>query len=89
MTASDQLDRAHLNDAAYVFGIRSAIRSALGELTSNPLDPDAGARVRSLLGEPSTRARAALGRLESARRQDLAARPIRLVPAIADEQVGA
>lgn len=91
MPASEPIDNAdagRLRDAAYVFATQAAIRRAVNELSFNPLDPECGARVRSLLGEPSVTARSALRRMEAQQTVNVPAQALRLVSVIGEGQAG-
>lgn len=89
MTASDSLAGEQLGDAVCVFGVQSAIRDALDELAANPLCPKAGARVRYLLEEPASRARAALSRMQTDRRHEAGRPVLRLVCPRPGAEIGA
>lgn len=80
---------AQLRDAGLAFAVQEQLRSALTELVDHPLSPDAGARVRYLLGEPATCARAALGRMNISRKAATQPPTLSIVAPLTETEGGA
>lgn len=80
---------AQLRDAGLAFAVQEQLRTALTELADHPLSPEAGARVRYLLGEPAAGARAALGRMNTSRKAATQAPTLSIVAPLIDSEGGA